>query len=193
MGVSDPLARTQEFQAMATRFGLSNEQAASAADALLPAIMGGFKKQMQSGGGLDSLGGLLGMLGGAGQFGAAPEQSALDTERGNQMLGQIFGSKDVSRTVASNAAERTGIDASLMKQMLPVLVSLVSTYMARQGGAAQAPASTGLGGLLGGLLGGGATQQQASSPLSGLMGMLDADGNGNPLDDILRMAGKTLR
>jgi hypothetical protein len=51
-----------------------------------------------------------------------------------------------------------------------------------------------LGDLLGGLLGvdaagGGA----AGSPLEGLASMLDLNGDGNPLDDILRMAGKALR
>src|SRR5690554_4622231 len=121
MGVSDPIAQTPEFQAMASRFGLSKQQAASAADALLPAIMSGFKKQMQGvdGGGL---GAMLGMLGGGGLFGGASEQT-LDAERGNYVLGEIFGSKDVSRAVAQNASAQTGLDSSLLKQMLPVLVS----------------------------------------------------------------------
>lgn len=195
MGASDPIAQTPEFQAMASRFGLSNEQAASAADALLPAIMGGFKNQMQgaegAGGGL---GAMLGMLGGSGLFGGAQEEQALDAGRGNQVLGQIFGSKDVSRAVAQDASTRTGLDSSLLKQMLPVLVSIVTAYMARQSGsgAAQAP-SGGLGGMLGGLLGGGATQQQGSSPLSGIAAMLDSNGDGNALDDIMRMAGKAMR
>ncbi|WP_017524058.1 DUF937 domain-containing protein [Pusillimonas noertemannii] len=197
MGVSDPIAQTPEFQAMASRLGLSNEQAASAADALLPAIMGGFKNQMQGGAGAGgSLGAMLGMLGGSGLFGGAQEEQALDADRGNEVLGQIFGSKDVSRAVAQDASMRTGLDSSLLKQMLPILVSIVTAYMARQGqggsDAAQAP-SGGLGGMLGGLLGGGATQQQGSSPLSGLAAMLDSNGDGNALDDIMRMAGKTLR
>jgi len=193
MGVSDPLAGTKEFQAMASRFGLSSEQAATAADALLPAIMGGFKKQAQSGAGIGGLSGLMSMLGGGGLFGGAQDDSALDAERGNQVLAQIFGSKDVSRTVAQDAAARTGLDASLLKQMMPVLVSLVTAYMARQGAGAQKSPGAGLGGMLGGLLGGGATQTQASGPLAGLMSLLDANGDGNALDDIMRIAGKTLR
>lgn len=39
MGISDPLARTPEFHAFASQFGLSDAQAASAADALLPAML----------------------------------------------------------------------------------------------------------------------------------------------------------
>jgi hypothetical protein len=53
----------------------------------------------------------------------------------------------------------------------------------------------GLGGLLGGLLGGGRSSQaaQAGGAAGGLASMLDMDGDGNPLDDILRMAGGAMR
>jgi hypothetical protein len=52
----------------------------------------------------------------------------------------------------------------------------------------------GLGGLIGSVLGGqtaggGAT----SSAAPALASMLDLNGDGNPLDDILRMAGKAMR
>lgn len=71
--------------------------------------------------------------------------------------------------------------------MLPILAMLVTGYLARQQGAGnQATSGGGLGGLLGGLLGGG--RQQGSA--GGLAGLLDSNGDGNPLDDILRMAGK---
>jgi hypothetical protein len=46
----------------------------------------------------------------------------------------------------------------------------------------------GLGGLLGGLLGQGNARQAP-----GLAGLLDLDGDGNPLDDIMGMANKILR
>jgi hypothetical protein len=42
-----------------------------------------------------------------------------------------------------------------------------------------------------GLLGGG--RGAASSDAPGLTSMLDLDGDGNPLDDILNMAGKLIR
>jgi hypothetical protein len=44
--------------------------------------------------------------------------------------------------------------------------------------------------LLGGLLGGKTTG--AGRGASGLASLLDLDGDGNPLDDILGMAGKAL-
>jgi hypothetical protein len=55
----------------------------------------------------------------------------------------------------------------------------------------KAPQAGGLGGLLGGLLGGkSASASGATSGAAGLASMLDMDGDGNPLDDILRMVGK---
>ena len=55
-------------------------------------------------------------------------------------------------------------------------------------------ASGGLAGMIGGLLGGqptGGVGPGAAAP--GLGSMLDLNQDGNPLDDILRMAGKALR
>jgi hypothetical protein len=37
-----------------------------------------------------------------------------DPSQGNAVLGQIFGSKDVSRTVADNAASQSGLDSGDM-------------------------------------------------------------------------------
>jgi hypothetical protein len=60
------------------------------------------------------------------------------------------------------------------------------------GAATQAEAAPqaggGLGGLLGGLLGGG-----QKSGGGGLGSLLDLNGDGNALDDIMRLAGKHLR
>ena len=122
-----------------------------------------------------------------------------NVSRGNDVLGRIFGSKDVSRAVAQNAASRSGLDADVLKKMLPILAMTVAGFMAKGGAGAaqpqQSPAGGGLGGLVGGLLGsltggGGATRGGAPA---GLASMLDLDGDGNPLDDILEMAGKAMR
>ena len=69
MQITDILAQMGGLQSIAKELGVSETQAASAAEALAPAILGGFKKQAHSQpGGLDGLGGLLGQLGGGGQF-----------------------------------------------------------------------------------------------------------------------------
>jgi hypothetical protein len=195
MQITDVLAQMGGLQSIARELGVSEGQAADGAEALLPAILGGFKKQAQSQpSGLDGLAGVLGQLGGGGLLDNVLSPQPTDVSRGNDVLGQIFGSRDVSRTVAADAASRTGLDPSLLKQMLPMLAMLVAGFMAKQqGGAAPSPsASGGLGDLLGGLLG-GAAPGGAAARGGGLGALLDMNGDGNALDDILRLAGKAMR
>ncbi|MDO9604333.1 MAG: DUF937 domain-containing protein [Hydrogenophaga sp.] len=193
MQINDILAQMGGLRSMARELGVDETQAARAAEALAPAILGGFKKQAQSQPtGLEGLGGLLGQLGGGGLLDQVLGPQPTDVSRGNDVLGQIFGSKDVSRAVAQNAASQSGLDPSLLKKMLPMLAMLVTGYLAKQraaddGTAQISPGEGGLGGLLGGLLG----AQGNAAP--GLASMLDLNGDGNPLDDILRMAGKVMR
>ncbi len=196
MQLTDILAQMGGLQSIARELGVSESQAADGAEALIPAILGGFKKQAQEPGtGPDGLGALLGQLGGGDLLENVLGPQPTDVSRGNDVLGQIFGSKDVSRTVAQSAAAQSGLDPSLLRKMLPMLAMLVAGYMARQGGAAAqtgAPgAGGGLGGLLGGLLGGGSGG--AGGAGGALASILDQNGDGNALDDILRLAGKALR
>ena len=194
MNLTDILAQAGGIESMANQLGIPPAVAKQGADALLPAILGGFKKQAQSGGGgaagLEGLGGLLGQLGGGGLLDSVLGSAPTPVEQGNDVLGQIFGSKDVSRTVAGQAAAQTGIDSGILKQMLPILAMMAAGYMAKQGG--QSGESGGLGGMLGnvlgGAMGGGATP--SAGGLGGLGKMLDMDGDGNPLDDIMGMVNK---
>ena len=192
MQIMDILGQTGGIQSMARELGVSESEAANGASALIPAILGGFKKQAQAQpAGLDSIVGMLGGLGGGGLMDEVLAPQPTNVRPGNDILGQIFGSKDVSRTVAQNAAAKTGLDATLLKKMLPVVAMLVAGYMAKQGHASGSPAARtgGLGDLIGGMLGGG----KAAGGGGGLASMLDLDGDGNPLDDILGMAGKFMR
>jgi hypothetical protein len=194
MQITDVLARMGGLQSIARELGVSEGQAADGAEALLPAILGGFKKQAQAQpSGLDGLAGVLGQLGGGGLLDNVLSPQPTDVSRGNDVLGQIFGSREVSRTVAADAASRSGLDPSLLKQMLPMLAMLVAGFMSKQqaGGAPAQSPSGGLGDLLGGLLGGTAPGGAASG--GGLGAMLDLNGDGNALDDILRLAGKAMR
>lgn len=182
---------------LAGKFGINPTQAQSVVQALLPAIQGGFKQQAQAGGGIESILGTLvnpakhtGYVDDAAQI-VAPETTA----QGNEILGQIFGSKDVSRAVAGNAAQSTGIDPAIIKQMLPVVAAMAAGALAK--GASAVPTGQAGGGLLGSVLGmvaGAAGGQQAGSAQAGGVGglakMLDMDGDGNPLNDVMGMLGK---
>jgi hypothetical protein len=206
MQITDLLAQMGGLRSIARELRISESQAASGAAALAPAILGGFKKQAQSQpSGLEGLGGLLGKLGGGALLDDVLAPQPTNVNRGNEVLGQIFGSKDVSRTVAQNAAGNTGLSPDLLKKMLPMVAMLVAGYMAKQKGAVTAPTGQsaptaapaaptrgGLGGVLGGLRGGGAAGAQRAGA-GALASMLDMNGDGNPLDDIMRMAGKVMR
>ena len=199
MQITDILAQMGGLQSMARELGVSENQAASGAEALIPAILGGFKKQAQSQpSGVEGLGDMLGQLGGGSLMDDVLSPQPTPVDRGNDVLGQIFGSKDVSRTVAQNAASQSGLEPSLLKKMLPMLAMLVAGYMAKQrsgASAEQASRGSGLGDLIGGMLGGQASGAGRTMPDAGggLGSMLDLNRDGNPLDDILRMAGKVLR
>jgi hypothetical protein len=198
------LAQMGGLRQMAKELGVDEAQVASGASALAPAILGGFKKQAQSQpAGLEGLGGLLGKLGGGGLLDEVQGPQPTDLNRGNDVLGKIFGSKDVSRTVAQDAAAKTGLQPDVLKKMLPMMAMLVAGYIAKQksagpalqktqaGGPPAVSSGGGLGGMLGGLLGGGgAGAPRAGSTGGGIASMLDLNGDGNALDDILRMAGK---
>lgn len=177
---------------IAARFGIPADAARGAIGALLPAVQGGFKTQAQQAGGVDALiGGLIRPDAHAAYVddpGAVAAPAATDV--GNEILGQIFGSKDVSRGVAAQAAGATGLDPAILKQILPVVAAMAAGAMAK--GAAGGPSGETGGGLvgqvLGGLLGGAGGQQQGG--LGGIAAMLDFDKDGNPLDDILGMLSK---
>jgi hypothetical protein len=193
MNALDAIGGAGGIAAIARELGIDEQTAMTGAAALLPAVLGGFKKQAQAQpSGIDGLAGMLGGLGGGGLLDAVLAPQPTPVSKGNDVLGQIFGSPDVSRAVAGQASTGTGIDPTLLKKMLPMLAMAAAGFMAKQASAGSGAGGGGLGGLMGqvaSMMGGG----QAAAPaggLGGLMGMLDFDGDGNPLDDIMGMASK---
>lgn len=191
-------------QQVSQKTGLSQDQTSVAIKALLPAIAAGLQRNSNQPGGLQSL---LGALenGKHDRYLDQPETLAQPDAimDGNAILGHLLGSKDTSRAVASQASKKTGIESQLLKMILPMVASMAMGSLSKQtkepnmlqalagvlsGGQPQAP-SGGLGGLLGGLLGGGQKQaaQQPQGALGMLGGLLDADGDGSPMDDIFKM------
>lgn len=196
MQLMDILKQTGGIEAIAGQLGLSPSVAQAGAEALLPAILGGFSKQdapvaASSSGGL---GAILEQLGGSGLAANVLGTEPTNVGQGNDVLGQIFGSKDVSRTVAGHAAGKTGIDPAMLKKMLPILAMLVTGYLSQGQSGGQSSQGGGLGSILGSIMGGGKSSSQSQGGiLGGLGSMLDFDGDGNPLDDIIGMAGKFIR
>ncbi|HET9864691.1 MAG TPA: DUF937 domain-containing protein [Steroidobacteraceae bacterium] len=192
MQLTDILHKTGGLQSIARELNIGEDDVAKGAAALAPAVLGGFRKQAESHPqGLEGLGGMLSQLGGGGLLDSVLSPAPTDTTPGNNVLGQIFGSKDVSRAVAQNAAAQSGQDPSLLKKMLPMLAMLVAGYMAKRGASGGAKLSpdggAGLGGLVSGMLGGG---DSAGSSVGGLGGLLNMGGKSNPLDEIMGRLGR---
>ena len=188
----------QAVEMIAGRFGISPAQSQSAIEALAPMIAGGFKNQASTGGLENILGSVLNQN--HVQIGDNPEELARPgtTAAGNEILGAIFGSKDVSRQVATNATNQTGLSTDLLKQMLPVLATMAAGAMASKAN------SGGLGSFLGNAIGNNAgggigdilnsVTQGNTGGNAGILGnlanMIDMDKDGNPLDDIMKMIGR---
>lgn len=201
MQAMDIIRATGGIDAIANQLGIPPAMAEAGAGALLPAILGGFSKQSAASGGspasggLGGLGDILGQLGGGALATNVLGAEPTEVEKGNDILGQIFGSKDVSRTVADHASTQSGVDPAILKKMLPILAMLVAGYLTHQSSGGQGESSGGgLGSILGSILGGGGGAAAApSGGLGGLGSLLDFNRDGNPLDDIIGMAGKMMR
>lgn len=159
--------------ALAAQLGIPRDQAQRGAQALLPSLLAGMgDRSGKSGAGSQDLEQHFNTLGGAGLadnvVGAEPTEIA----KGNELLGGIFGSKDTSRQVATQASQQSGLDPSLLKQMLPILAMLVAGHLAKQG----TGQSGGIGGILtsvvGSMVGGGGAAAGAGQ--GGLGGILNS-------------------
>lgn len=133
----DILASSQNgngINALARQFGISDAQAEAAVEALLPAFSQGLKRNTSDPYGL---GGFMQALA-SGQHGKyfddpANAFSPQGMADGNGILGHLFGSKDLSRAVAGQAAQATGLGSDLLKQMLPAIAAMVMGGLFKQG------------------------------------------------------------
>ena len=180
MSIQDMLQQTNAVGAISRELGVDPATAEKGASALLPSVLAGFQSPEASqgsqaatlgGGGLGGLMGTIAGLGGGSLLDNVTSAEPTQVGKGNEILGSIFGSKDRSREVASNAAAQSGVEPSLLKKMLPILAMVVGGYVMKkaQGGGA---VGGGLGGALGGMLGGGARQPQPQATSGGILGEL---------------------
>ncbi len=195
MNVNQMLQQTGAVEAISRELGVDPATAKAGAMALLPSILSSFQNpvaasQAQTAGsafpGLGGLGGLLGTIGGLGGGGLLDNvTSSQPTEvgKGNQILGQLFGSKDGSRAVAASAAAQSGVEPSLLKKMLPILAMVAAGHIMKQASQGQG----GLGGAIGGMLGGQPSTGGDAAPAPNARA-----GSGGILDDLIGAAGKFL-
>lgn len=201
MPLFDMLNNAQNGEAMkgiAKQFGLDENQMNKTVEALMPAFSTGLKRNTQT---PDAMGNFMKALssGNHSQYfeditkATTPEGMA----DGNNILGHLFGSKDVSRAVAAQAEAATGVGQDIIKQLLPILASTIMGGMFNQTNDSMKAMSGGSGNVFGDLMsqmmsagqGGGANQSAGNNPFGDLMGqMMGAGQSGaqnNPLGQIL--------
>jgi len=193
MDTNQMLQQTGAVEAISRELGVDPATAKAGASALLPSILSGFQNPVATPDaapaqsafpGLGGLGGLLGTIGGLGGgslLDNVTSNEPTEVDKGNQILGQLFGSKDGSRAIAASAAAQSGVQPSLLKKMLPILAMVAAGYVMKQASQGKG----GLGGALGGILGG-----QSESPSD--QARTGPTGSGNILDDLIGAAGKYL-
>lgn len=163
---------------VAKQFNLSPGQTESVMGQLVPVLARAMQKNTSDQDGLASLTRALQKGNHERYFDnpdAVSQTSAIDD--GNNILGHLLGSKDVSRGLAGHAAKQTGISSGLIKKMLPMVAALAMGALSKKserGGDSSllAPAAAGGGSLL--------------------TSFLDADKDGSIADDLLSMAGRML-
>lgn len=134
----------QAMQNLARQYGLSPQQTQAALDALLPAFSMGLQRQTQN---PYAFGNLAQMMT------ATPFGQMYDTDGdgipdsavplGQDVMSQLFGSKEVSNAITAQAAATSGVGQAILKQMLPVIAAMV------MGGLSKSANNQGLGGILG--------------------------------------------
>lgn len=163
---------------IAKALGADDSAVGSAVAAALPAILAGMANNSRQPEGaaslasaldqhsptvFDQLGALLGSGGGDGA----------------KILGHVLGGRRPQ--VEQNVAQQSGLDAGLIMKLLPVLAPLVMGYLSRE----KQSRHLDPGGLSEVLQQERQATEQAKPGLGGLAAILDADGDGSILDDVL--------
>jgi hypothetical protein len=159
MDLLGSVGASDSIDKMAGSVGIDSAQAQNLVGALAPALMRGLQKQTESSGDLANLQRAL-ATGDHQRYIDEPElmQSSATRDDGNKILGHLFGSKDVSRNVAAKAAAETGIDPNLIKKALPLVAGMAMGALSKKG------------------------------PSNNLGDLLDSDGDGFGMDDVLGLA-----
>ena len=197
----------EAMRTMADQFGLSVDQATKAMEALMPAFATGLKRNTLN---PQDFGGFMQALAGghyANYFNNMAEAfTPQGISEGNAMLGQIFGSKEVSRAIAQQAELATGIAQDVYKRMMPVVASILMGSLFNQA-SGNASAMQGQGGnvfadMFSQMMEQAAASQKQAAEFTGQLGKMmedtfggagqkkDSDVPANPFADFMDMMMK---
>jgi len=161
---------------IAKQLGIEESVAQSAVDQILPTLVSGLAANTKDEAGSKSLEKALTKHTGA--ISGRPRASAIDTDDGEKIVSNVFGSKK-NDVVAAVASKSDKADESIVAKILPIVAPIVLSWLASQffnkksetaGGAQKKSSGGGLGDLLGGLVGGSGGQGGLGDLLGGLLG-----------------------
>jgi hypothetical protein len=166
---------------LGAQVGLGPDQTTAALSALMPALAAGFQRNLQQSGGLDNLMNAL-SSGHHAQYVDDPASLAAPTAvaEGNGILGHLFGSKEVSREVATRAAAQTGLGVDVLKRLLPLAATMMMGAFAKQQSGRGPGVPAGLGGSGGGIA-------------AMLTPLLDQNRDGSIMDDLSSIIGRFIK
>lgn len=160
-------AGKQGFDQIAGQFGMAPDQVRTAMEALLPAFSLGLNRATQSPAGMADLFSLF--AGGPNYaqmyenpMAAGPQMMAA----GQQALTHIFGSPELTQAVARQTALATGMGQDLMKQVMPLMASLLMGGLVKGAAGDQNPLAEMVTAMIARMM-----PQQAAADPAGMMGM----------------------
>lgn len=166
------------------KLGQNTNTTSSALSAALPLILGAMKNNASTPQGAE---GLLGALSNSKHDGSILDNldgflgdSSAESDGAN-ILGHVFGGKE--QNIAKAVGAKSGMDMGQAMSLLKMAAPIVLGYLGKQTRQDNVSDAGGIENLLGGLLGGGAEKEQNL-----VTQLLDADGDGSVVDDIIGMA-----
>ncbi|MEM8877690.1 MAG: DUF937 domain-containing protein [Pseudomonadota bacterium] len=136
----DMLLQAQNGEAvknLSRQFGLSEQQTQTAMGAMMPAFNEAMRRNAQS---VDQMQRFWSEMNQRNLQQFYDNADAMRRDdiwmQGNDVLGGLFGSKDVSRAVAQQASLMSGLGPTVIKQMLPVIAAMMMGGLQRGGGSA---------------------------------------------------------
>jgi hypothetical protein len=160
----DTLRRTGGLEALSRHVRLTPAEARAGADALLPLLLGGFKRYChRAGPGMAGLPALLELFKtwGDGEMAAAvliPGHSTMAA--GPALLEAIYGPPEAIAMVVAAAAESCDLNTAQLHAMLPLLAMLLGGYISVR-------------------------TNQLNADERGVSALLELESGSNPLDDVL--------
>jgi hypothetical protein len=163
------------------------DKTASVVSMAMPILLGAMKRNASSEGGAANLmsalnskhdGSILDNL--SGLFGGGVNEDV--KQDGLGILGHVLGGSQNNAVQA--LSQKSGLDTNSVMQILQVAAPILLGYLGKQKQQNNVNSDSGIGDLLGGLMGGGSTQPKQQSMIESL---LDGNNDGSVIDDIAGM------